>query len=100
MLHRPPDRLGGACFGPGGRRPLSAKQWEELAEAVRRRPIALPDGTIYTYDFLIGDAAGAMYAPEVWPEAAELFDALEDFALGDQDAGDRAVSARPPCGLG
>ena len=72
----------------------STKQWEELAEAVRRRPIALPDGTIYTYDFLIGDATGAMYAPEVWPLAAELLDALEDAALGDQDAADRAVSAR------
>lgn len=72
----------------------STKQWEALAEAVRRRPIALPDGTIYSYDFLIGDAAGAMYAPEVWPVAAELLDSLEDLALGDQDAADRAVSAR------
>lgn len=69
-----------AFWTPGG----AAKRWEQLARSLLRTPIELPDGTQYTYDFLIADAAGAMYSPEVWggPEgAAALFDLLADAAL-------------------
>ena len=64
----------------------SAPRWERLARAIRRDPLELPDGTLYTYDFLIADATSAMYAPEVWdgPDgAAALFDALADAAFAD-----------------
>ena len=70
----------------------SARRWERLARAIRREPLELPDGALYTYDFLIADATSAMYAPEVWdgPDgAAALFDALADAAL----AKDRRAAA-------
>ncbi|MGZ5400226.1 MAG: alpha/beta hydrolase [Nocardioides sp.] len=62
----------------------SARRWERLARTIRRDPLELPDGTLYTYDFLITDAAFAMYAPEVWdgPDgAAALLDSLADAVL-------------------
>ena len=64
---------------------------------MERKPIDLGDGFLYTYDFLIGDATGAMYAPEVWggPEGFGVFlDFLADAALGDQSAKQRALAAR------
>ncbi|MFG1818237.1 alpha/beta hydrolase [Kribbella sp. NPDC049174] len=72
-----------AFWTPAG----SAKRWEQLARSIQRDPLELPDGTQYTYDFLIGDATGAMYSPEVWggPEgAAAFFDLLADAALAGQ----------------
>ena len=64
----------------------SARRWEQLARALRNSPLELPDGSLYTYDFLINDAASAMYAPEVWagPDgAAALLDFLADAVLTD-----------------
>jgi hypothetical protein len=64
---------------------------------VERTPIDLGDGFLYTYDFLIGDATGAMYAPESWggPDGYGAFlDHLADVALGDQAARQLARTAR------
>jgi pimeloyl-ACP methyl ester carboxylesterase len=75
----------------------TAERWEALARAVEEEPIDLGDGFLYTYDFLIGDAAGAMYSPEVWggPEGYGAFlDFLADAALGDQSARRRARAIR------
>jgi pimeloyl-ACP methyl ester carboxylesterase len=86
---------GPACaFGDGAR---TAKRWETLARSVERKPIDLGDGFLYTYDFLIGDATGAMYSPEIWggPDGYGAFlDFLADAALGDQSAKQRARTAR------
>ena len=54
-----------AFWEPGG----AARRWEALATSLRAEPVELPsdDGSFtYTYDFLINDTNGAMYAPEVW----------------------------------
>jgi pimeloyl-ACP methyl ester carboxylesterase len=75
----------------------SAARWDALAAALLADPLEFPDGFVYTYDFLIADAAGAMYAPEVWggPEgAAALFDLLADAILGDQGAAAAAAAVR------
>jgi len=83
-----------AFWTPAG----SARRWDELARSIRRHPLELPDGTLYTYDFLIGDAVGPMYSPEVWdgPDgAAAYFDLLADAALaGDSGAAAKAAHLR------
>jgi hypothetical protein len=86
---------GPKCAFASGR--STARRWEALARALEDEPIDLGDGTLYTYDFLINDAAGAMYSPEVWggPEGFGAFlDFLADAALGDQSAGRRARAVR------
>ena len=86
---------GPACAFGDGRR--TAARWEALARAVEDEPIDLGDGFLYTYDFLINDAAGAMYSPESWggPEGFGAFlDFLADIALGDQSVQSRAREAR------
>jgi len=86
---------GPACAFSDGRR--TAKRWEALARAVEDEPIDLGDGFLYTYDFLIGDAAGAMYSPESWggPEGFGAFlDLLADIALGDQSVQAQARAVR------
>jgi pimeloyl-ACP methyl ester carboxylesterase len=67
----------------------SAARWEALRRALRAQPLELPDGSSYTYDLLINDVAGAMYAPETWggPEGLGAFlDAVADAVVGDQGA--------------
>jgi pimeloyl-ACP methyl ester carboxylesterase len=86
---------GPACAFGAGRD--TAKRWETLARSVERQPIDLGDGFLYTYDFLIGDATGAMYSPEIWggPDGYGAFlDVLADAALGDQSAKRLAPAAR------
>jgi pimeloyl-ACP methyl ester carboxylesterase len=86
---------GTQCAFSDGRR--TARRWETLARSVEDEPIDLGEGFLYTYDFLIGDATGAMYAPEVWggPEGYAVFlDLLADAALGDQSAKKRVRAAR------
>ena len=71
------------------------RRWERLARALRRDPLELPDGTAYTYDFLIADVTSAMYAPEVWdgPEgAAALLDLLADAVLAGRPSAEARVS--------
>jgi pimeloyl-ACP methyl ester carboxylesterase len=75
----------------------TARRWEALARAVRREPIDLGDGFLYTYDLLITDAAVAMYVPENWggPEGyAAFLDLVADSALGNQAAQKRVQAAR------
>ena len=86
---------GPACAFGDGRH--TARRWETLARSVERKPIDLGDGFLYTYDFLIGDATGAMYVPEIWggPDGYGAFlDFLADAALGDQSAKRLALAAR------
>jgi pimeloyl-ACP methyl ester carboxylesterase len=89
------DQAGEDCAfsRPGG----SRARWEALARALRAEPLELPDGTLYTYDLLIGDATSVMYAPEVWggPEgAAALLDLLADAVLGDRATTGQAARVR------
>ena len=86
---------GTACAFGAGRH--TARRWEALARSVERTPIDLGDGFLYTYDLLIADATGAMYAPEVWggPEGyAAFLDVVADAALGDQSAKHLVRTAR------
>lgn len=86
------DRAGDDCAfsGPDGAR----ARWAALARAVGREPIDL--GFPYSYDFLIADATGAMYAPEVWggPEGfATFLDLLSD-TIGDPSTASDAADVR------
>ena len=75
----------------------TARRWERLAISVLDEPIDLGGGFSYTYDLLIADATGAMYAPEVWggPKGYGAFlDLLADAALGDQSARSKARAVR------
>ena len=86
---------GSQCAFAAGRD--TARRWKALAHSVEREPIELGEDFLYTYDFLIGDATGAMYAPEVWggPDGFGAFlDLLADAALGDQSAGRQARAVR------
>jgi pimeloyl-ACP methyl ester carboxylesterase len=85
---------GARCAFAAGRN--TAARWETLARSVKREPVDLGD-FLYTYDFLITDAAGAMYAPEVWggPDGyAAFLDLVADAALGNQSAGRQARAVR------
>ncbi len=78
------DEAGHACAfsGPEG----SATRWEALATAIHRHPLALPNGTFFTYDRLIDAGLGAMHTPEFWggpSGAAALFDAVADAVAGE-----------------
>jgi hypothetical protein len=62
-----------------------------LAAQIKRDPFVLDPTFIYTYDFLIADAAGAMYAPEIWSDYAALIDLVADLALEGQPTPDLAA---------
>ena len=86
------DEAGEACAfsGPQG----SRARWEALRDALREEPLVFPDGFEYRYDFLIGDTASGMYAPEVWVELAVMLDFLSDAIFGDQAAAAEVAAAR------
>ena len=86
------DAAGDSCAfaAPGG----AAARWERLARSLRAQPVTLPDGSTYSYDFLIADGTSAMYSPEDWPGYAELFDLIADAVLGDQAAASRIAATR------
>jgi TAP-like protein len=89
------QEAGPQCAFADGKR--TAKRWEALARSVERTPVDLGEGFLYTYDLLIADATGAMYAPEVWggPEGYAVFlDLVADAALGDQSAKAKARVVR------
>ncbi len=72
------------------------QRWDRLATRIRNAPVTLGEFT-YTYDLLIADAVGALYAPEVWggPEGyAAFLDLVADAALGDEAAAARAGQLR------
>lgn len=76
--------------GPEG----AAATFDSLAEALKGTPILLPDGSLYTYDRLIGDTVGCMYSPEAWPYCAAVVAFLSNAVRGDMDAGRQAAAAR------
>jgi len=77
------EAAGRSCaFGAGP--PQAAARWERLASRLRERPVRLADGTVYGYDFLIGDGVSAMFDPGTWGGRegfGALFDAVADAAL-------------------
>jgi pimeloyl-ACP methyl ester carboxylesterase len=86
---------GEQCAFSDGRR--TAARWEALARAVKDEPVDLGEEGLYTYDFLITDAAVAMYAPEVWggPDGYGAFlDFVADATLGEQSEGGQARIVR------
>jgi pimeloyl-ACP methyl ester carboxylesterase len=71
-------------------------RYADLATALRREPIVFEDGFAYTYDLLVGDTTGALYAPESWGGPGgfgALFAYLAEAALGDLDAASAALQA-------
>jgi pimeloyl-ACP methyl ester carboxylesterase len=76
------DAAGPSCAfsAPGG----SQARWQALADRIRREPLVIDPEFTYTYDLLIADAAGAMYAPEIWPDYMTFLDQVADAVLGDQ----------------
>lgn len=76
-----------------GLRGAAARFWS-LDRALREQPLVLDDGSIYSYDYLVADAAGAMYEPEYWPDYAEFFASLLDAVRGDFTAAARARAMR------
>lgn len=90
------DEAGANCAfsAPEG----SRARWEALAEALRARPLELPDGTVVTYDRLINRVGEGMYRPEEWADpddgTAVVLDLVADLVLGGQGgaaAGDAAA---------
>jgi pimeloyl-ACP methyl ester carboxylesterase len=89
------DRAGPQCAfsTPEG----SRRRWDRLADRIRRAPVTLPDGSVYSYDFLVTDATFAMYDPETWGGTAgfgALFDSVADAALGGSAAAHRVSGLR------
>jgi len=86
------DEAGDACplSAAGG----AAARFQALAEALLQAPLVLPDGSAYSYDFLVADAASAMYAPEFWSDYGAYFASLADAVLGLPGAALEAARAR------
>ncbi len=76
-----------------GRRGASERYWS-LDRALREQPLVLDDGSLYSYDYLVADAADAMYEPEYWPDYAEFFASLLEATRGDFAAAARARGLR------
>ncbi len=67
--------------------PLGASQrYWSLDRALHDQPLVYDDGFVYSYDYLVADAVGAMYEPEYWPYYAAFFASLLDAVEGDTDA--------------
>jgi pimeloyl-ACP methyl ester carboxylesterase len=82
------DEAGCSLSGPEG----ASARWWALAAAIREEPVDL--GYVYSYDYLIADAVGAMYGPESWPSYANFFASLIDAVAGDALALARAREQR------
>jgi pimeloyl-ACP methyl ester carboxylesterase len=76
-----------------GRRGAS-QRFFALARALRDVPLLLDDGTLYSYDYLVADAADAMYEPEYWRDYGEFFASLIDASRGVTGAAARARAQR------
>jgi pimeloyl-ACP methyl ester carboxylesterase len=72
------DEAGCPLSGPDG----AASRYWALVAAIREQPLVFDDGSLYTYDFLIADSVGAMYAPETWPDFAAFFAFLAEAVEG------------------
>ena len=56
-------------------------RYERLAERLLSEPVTITEegfSFTYSYDLLIADSVGFMYAPEIWPEFAGLLDLVAD----------------------
>ncbi len=73
------DEAGCALSGPRG---AAARYWS-LDRSLRRAPLVYDDGFVYSYDYLVADAADAMYEPEYWPDYAAYFVELIHAVRGD-----------------
>ena len=71
----------------------AAARWDAVAESLRRQPLVFPDGTQYGYDFLIADATGALYVPEVWSDFATFLDLVADATLVDATLAEKPRAA-------
>jgi pimeloyl-ACP methyl ester carboxylesterase len=60
-------------------------RFDGLVASLKQQPVLL-DGSEFTYDQLIAEAANAMYTPELWPDYGELFGSLAD-AIATNDIG-------------
>ena len=72
----------------------AAGRYASMVEALYSEPLIFPDGFVYTYDFLIDDSVGAMYAPELWPDYGAYFASLAEAMLGDRVALKKAAELR------
>ena len=79
-----------ALSGPNG----AKARYEVLEAALLQQPFVFPDGSTYSYDFLIADTTGFMYAPEFWTVLTDFLGALADAVGGDAVATERAATAR------
>ena len=61
-----------AATGPEG----TLSRWEALIAALREEPLILPDGSVYTYDFIIAAAMNVLYRTHEWADAAVFIDQL------------------------
>jgi pimeloyl-ACP methyl ester carboxylesterase len=70
---------------------------DRLARRLQQEPLVLDFGDeqlIYTYDLLIGEFTGAMYATVIWPAAAEWAAFLDEAASADASAAASPRAAR------
>jgi pimeloyl-ACP methyl ester carboxylesterase len=67
-----------ALWAPGG----AAARYDRLRQKLRSNPLVLPNGQTYRYDTLMADTNTSIYAPETWPQYAQLFSLLADAADG------------------
>lgn len=87
-----PEGCAFSTSAPGG----AAARFDALAEALRAKPLQLPDRT-YTYDLFIADVLTALYAPELLAGEdgfASLLVGIEQAVLGDAAAIETAGALR------
>jgi pimeloyl-ACP methyl ester carboxylesterase len=89
------DAAGDDCAlgGPDG----PASRFFALLNSVKAQPIVFPSGFVFTYDQLITQVLGGLYAPEVWggPDGLAAFlDFLTFAAAGDANAARDAARVR------
>ena len=86
------DEAGSGCAFSA--REGAAVRYRSLAARVRIQPVMLPDGTQLSYDVLIAQVVGALYAPEAWASFAAWLDAAADVSLGREAAAATYLAAR------
>lgn len=79
-----------ALWGPSG----AAARYNGLRQKLRANALVFADGTTYGYDRLMADTNGSLYAPERWPQFAQIFARLADAADGKAGSADQARALR------
>ena len=72
----------------------AAATYYSLAEVLKVTPVLLPDGSLYSYDRLIGDTVGCLYSPEAWPYCSAVVAFLSNAVRGDVGAAQQVADAR------